>query len=272
MAEQEYKSHEISALPEFAHTSSLAIQEIFKSYRDKQVGLSGSVAFSEKADGSVVTKLDIEIERAVQTELGKLFPDIPVYGEETGYEGNPAKTFWLIDPIDGTESFINGVPSFTNMAALIHRGETIAGIVYNPMYDDMYTALRGKGAYKNAELINIRDVTPPRIVLCKEKLVESMQDIFNDEGIIYRTPPSGGGSGLMMVAEGLITARCQLRASGFAHDYAPGSIIVEEAGGVLVPIADDSYSYICNSFIACHPSFFQEVTQNVSKLKLLEKV
>ena len=88
---------------EIVHKSSELIQALFKSYQGKQLELSGSVDFTNKADGSVVTELDEEIERAVQAGIRAKFPDIPVYGEETGYGDSDATTFWLIDPIDGTK-------------------------------------------------------------------------------------------------------------------------------------------------------------------------
>lgn len=272
MSRPEHDTAEMLALNEIMHRSSELIQEIFMSYRIKQLSLTGSVAFSKKADGSVVTDLDREIERSVQKYLKLNFPNIPVYGEETGDEGIEATTFWLVDPIDGTESFINGTPTFTNMAALIHKGQAVAGIIYNPMSDNMFTAFRGQGAFKDGEPLNISNKNPLPVVLCKEELFSDVKNIFDDDLLVFETPPSGGGNGLALVAEGRVSARLQIRANGVAHDYAPGALIVEESGGVLVPISEDAYTYRSTSFVACHPLFAARVRQGVAALRNLERV
>lgn len=269
--EVEKPDFEFQLTNETIHTSSLLIQHIFKGYRDKQLSLAGSVAFTNKSDGSVVTELDKEIEDAVHDTLLRDFPGIPVFGEETGYEDDPAKTFWLIDPIDGTKSFISGEPTFTNMAALIHNGETVASIIYNPSHDDTFTAFKNEGAYKNGIRLTMSDMTPPPIVYCKEQLFTALNSIIKDEQITYQSPPSGGGNGFTLVAEGAIAARFQLWASGGAHDYAPGALLVAEAGGLNIPIKDDSYSYKTNSFITCHRSMAKAFENTIEQIRLLEK-
>lgn len=267
--EDGFEKHVIDA--EIVHKSSELIQALFKSYQGKQLELSGSVDFTNKADGSVVTELDEEIERAVQAEIRAKFPDIPVYGEETGYGDTGATTFWLIDPIDGTKSFIDGTLTFTNMAAMIHNGETVASIIYNPTEDAMYTAFRGEGAFKNGEMLSLGSTVPQPVILCKKELFADVQRIFEGEELTLQNPPSGGGNGLAMVAEGKVAARFQIRANGVAHDYAPGALLVTEAGGVLVPVLSDEYAYESNSFIACHPLLADLMQRHQVELRSLEQ-
>ena len=271
MSGPESERRELHGMKEMADVSSMLIQGLFRSYRTKQLEHSGVIAYSNKADGSVVTELDEEIERVVQAEILAKFPDTPVYGEETGYGDSGATTFWLIDPIDGTKSFIDGTPTFTNMAAMIHNGETVASIIYNPTEDAMYTAFRGEGAFKNGEMLSLGSTVPQPVILCKEALFADAQRIFEGEELTFQNPPSGGGNGLALVAEGKVAARFQIRANGVAHDYAPGALLVIEAGGALVPILDDAYSYECNSFIACHPSLATGVSQRKAQLQSLER-
>lgn len=96
----------------------------------------------------VVTNADIEAENAIRkfllsrTKYGFI-------GEETGKKaGNPT---WIVDPIDGTRPFCFGIPYFSTTIALISNNETIIGVVYNPVTEELYTAIKGKGAFLNGK-------------------------------------------------------------------------------------------------------------------------
>lgn len=255
---------------EVVETLSL-IETTFRNYREMLLSVSGHVDFTEKDDKSLVTELDFEVERAVQAEFTKKYPNLPVYGEETGYGEGEDSAFWLIDPIDGTKSFIDGTPSFSNMAALIENGETRAAIIYNPVRDDVYTAIKDHGAYKNGVSVDITSVEPVRIALCKDEFHAEIEEMLAPADIQTVSPPSGGGDGFTKVLDGLVVARFQMHASGFAHDYAPGALLVAEAGGIIIPIKTDVYTYDSQSFVACHPIVADLVALNISRLRKLDQ-
>lgn len=246
------------------------IPDFFRSYRKKQLELSGDVAARKKADGSDVTDLDVEIEKALQARLSVIFPGFAVIGEETGYGSEVLSEFGLIDPIDGTTSFINGTPTWTNMFAFIRGNDALYSVIYNPASDTVFHAIKDIGTYKNDKKLDLSSVTPSRVIFCKADLIDPLRSILGGE-FDFQVPPSGGGHGLTMVAEGSVAARFQLRASGFAHDYAPGGLIVNEAGGCTIPIKNQEYNYDCRSFIACHPSLRKLMQQNIEKIRLLER-
>lgn len=256
--------------PEYIEESLAIIQRTFREYRDQQLALTGNISHSDKHDGSPVTELDIEIEKSVQRNLRRLSPHIPVYGEESGYSYISAPLFWLIDPIDGTKSFINGTPTFSNMAALIANGQTVASVIYNPTRDDMYVAEKGKGAFKNGSALQMKAPESSFVMLCKESLVHDLDNILSDPDIELKTPPSGGGHGFLMVAEGDVCARFQLQAAGSVHDYAPGALLVEEAGGVIIPIATNVYTFASKSFIACHKQAEHTLKAHINEIRRLE--
>ncbi len=245
-------------------------QKVFRSYRETLLSNTGTVAALKKQDGSDVTALDTEIEEMMRQAFNTTFPEITVLGEETGYGAIDNKDYILIDPIDGTSSFINGTPTFTNMYARIKDRRVMSSLIYNPTLDNEFVAVRGGGAFKNGFPLNLAQTDLPRIILCKKEFIEPLKQLLGDK-FEYQVPPSGGGHGLTLVAEGAVAARFQLHASGIAHDYAPGGLLVEEAGGVNIPILQDKYTFDCNSFVACHPLLAARISENIEAIRQLER-
>lgn len=99
-----------------------------------------------KADRTPVTEADREAEAAIKRVLRERFPDHAFYGEEEGREGDSAFV-WLIDPIDGTKSFVRGYPFFSTQIALMHEGEIVAGVSAAGEFGERAWATRGGGAF-----------------------------------------------------------------------------------------------------------------------------
>ncbi|MFC3103464.1 inositol monophosphatase family protein [Salinisphaera aquimarina] len=120
----------------------------------------GDFEVEHKADASPVTIADVECERAIKQVLSSAFPDHGFYGEELGREDADADYVWLIDPIDGTKSFVRGYPFFSTQIALRHRGELIVGVSNAPMFGggELACAAKGLGATLNGESIRTSDV------------------------------------------------------------------------------------------------------------------
>lgn len=229
------------------------VKDVFLSYRSLLLERAGNVAHTSKADGSPVTDIDVEIEQAIKTALMTQFPEIPVFGEESGYDSDLPAACWLIDPIDGTKSFIENKPTFTCMAVLIVEGQAVTAVIYNPSTNDMYTAQKGRGSYKNNIALDLRSKSLPKMAWTKGSLVERLDEILEPVGVKCEISPNGAGYGFTQVSEGLVAARFQVHGQGGIHDYAPGGLLIQEAGGVLVPINSDKYTIDLLSFVACHP-------------------
>lgn len=120
----------------------------------------GDFEVERKADASPVTIADIECERVIKRVLAEAFPDHGFYGEELGRESIDADYVWLIDPIDGTKSFVRGYPFFSTQIALMHEGELIVGVSNAPAFGhgEMAWAARGQGAFLNGEPIRVSTV------------------------------------------------------------------------------------------------------------------
>src|SRR5215813_3539866 len=97
-----------------------------------------------KPDQTPVTQADREGEQVITQILGRAFPDWGFLGEEFGQRG-PQETRWIIDPIDGTKNFVRHIPFWAVLIGLEEGGEVTAGVVLNPVTDELFTARRGGG-------------------------------------------------------------------------------------------------------------------------------
>ncbi|MCD4705363.1 inositol monophosphatase [bacterium] len=101
------------------------------------------------------TKADIESEKNVLKILKKEFPDYNIYSEESEYINNNSEYTFYIDPLDGTNNFVLGISNFSISIALVKNNETILGVVYNPITDQLYYAEKNKGAFLNNKKTSI---------------------------------------------------------------------------------------------------------------------
>lgn len=129
-----------------------AITPRFRSLSPREVGAEG-------ADG-VVTVADLESEQLISSALAGLAPGIPVVGEEACHRSPGLvdsvlglRTYWLLDPLDGTAGFVAGDPDFGVMLALVHEGDVVASWIWQPVHEVLLVAERGAGTYRNGERI-----------------------------------------------------------------------------------------------------------------------
>jgi histidinol-phosphatase len=114
-----------------------------------------NVRIEVKADKTPVTEADVKSEEAIRELLTKRFPSHGFYGEETGKSDMNAESVWLVDPIDGTKSFVRECPFFSTQIALMRGGRFVLGVSCAPAYDELAWAERGKGAFLNGKPIRV---------------------------------------------------------------------------------------------------------------------
>ncbi|RCS23701.1 inositol monophosphatase [Phyllobacterium salinisoli] len=122
---------------------------------------------SLKGPGDYVTQADKRAEDIVHTELSRARPDYGFLMEEAGIiEGRDGQHRWLVDPLDGTTNFLHGIPIFAVSIALERQGQIVAGVIYNPAMDELYTAERGGGAFLNDRRLRVaaRSKLPDAII------------------------------------------------------------------------------------------------------------
>ena len=111
---------------------------------------------SIKGPANYVSKADLKAEETIYNELSKMRPGYAFLMEERGQvEGSDSTHRWIVDPLDGTTNFLHGIPLFCTSIALEREGQLVAGVIYNPISDELYTAERGKGAYLNDRRLRV---------------------------------------------------------------------------------------------------------------------
>jgi histidinol phosphatase-like enzyme (inositol monophosphatase family) len=120
------------------------------------------VTVERKPDQSVVTMADREAERVLRRLIEARFPDHAIVGEEFGGDDRDASHQWIVDPIDGTNAFVRGVPLYGVLMALVIRGEPVVGVAHFPALGDMIGAARGEGCRVNGRAVRVSKVAAVR--------------------------------------------------------------------------------------------------------------
>ncbi len=118
----------------------------------------GQLEVTRKADDSPVTRADVEAEQAIRSILQAKFPEHGFYGEETGHSDRESDFLWLVDPIDGTKSFIRHYPFFSTQIALMHAGRMVAGVSSAPAFGELAWASLGGGAWLDGKPVRVSEV------------------------------------------------------------------------------------------------------------------
>ena len=111
---------------------------------------------SQKGPGDFVSAADHRVEKTLRAELTKARPDYGLLLEETGWvEGKDPHNMWVVDPLDGTTNFLHSIPHFAISIGLVRNGEPIAGVIYQPLTDEMFWAEKGSGAFMNDRRLRV---------------------------------------------------------------------------------------------------------------------
>src|SRR6202521_5113807 len=123
---------------------------------NRDLGEVENLQVSIKGPRNFVTAADRRAEEIVREELAKARPDYGFLGEEGGaIEGSDKSHRWIVDPLDGTTNFLHGIPHFAISIGLQREDTLIAGVIYNPANEELYTAERGKGAFLNDQRLRV---------------------------------------------------------------------------------------------------------------------
>ena len=202
---------------------------------------SNDLGIEYKSDESSLTKADKAANEVICAGLAKITPNIPIISEENKeilYDARKNfEYFWMVDPLDGTKEFIKKNGEFTVNIALIHNQKSIAGVVYAPVLDKMYYAIKEQGAYiiKDNELVSLvankyhKTDSHLKIVCSRSHLNDATQAFLND----YTQPKlisKGSSLKFLMLAEGKAELYPRL-APTMEWGTAAAHIILTESGG-----------------------------------------
>lgn len=203
---------------------------------------SGDMEIETKKDfADIVTRADKLAETMIVGYVRQMYPGHRIRGEEGVCIKSDSEYEWIIDPIDGTTNFANGMDLFGISVGLYKKGEGKLGIMYFPALNKLTYAVKGEGAWVNDKKVEIRKTDKPlKQALIAAGLIRGTEDLFSRLRANSRNVLAGGSAvaEVLWLIEGKIDA--YLHTGATPYDIAAARIIVEEAGGVSSGIKDDS--------------------------------
>ncbi|KQZ57931.1 inositol monophosphatase [Rhizobium sp. Root149] len=204
-------------------------------------------AVQRKALGDYASKADLAAEKAIATVLAKAGDAFGFEGEETGLRQADAALRWVVDPLDGTSNFIWGIPYFAVSIALCNAEGELLGVVYDPLRDEMFTAIRGQGTRLNGvSLAPLQDKQPEDAIISlsmpvrgqlraisRERFFRGVDEITNTTAGVRRL--GSAALDLAYIAAGRLDGYFE---DGLSYyDYAAGKLMAEEAGARVTSLS-----------------------------------
>ena len=228
---------------------------------------------SSKGPGDFVTSADKRTEKIIIDELRKAHPEYGIITEESQpINKSNTKNRWIIDPIDGTMNFLNGVPQFAISIGYEEDGEIKCGTIFNPIMNEMFCAEKGNGAYLNNSRIrvsnkkNLKDALlvtggPKGASKIKDKIFSEYINVSNNVSNVRKF----GSAALDMayVASGRFDGYWQRELNYW--DIAAGVVILKEAGGFIDFFEDDPKAPLKKNILASNSNIHEELKELINK-------
>jgi myo-inositol-1(or 4)-monophosphatase len=223
----------------------------------RDLGEIENLQVSMKGPANFVSLADRRSEEMLYEDLAKARPGYGFIGEEGGTRAGADTTHtWIVDPLDGTTNFLHGIPQFAISIALSREGTIIAGVIYNPANDELYTAERGKGAFLNDQRLRVagRRKLSECVIACglphigRGDLELSRQEMAEIQNRVAGLRRFGAASlDMAFVAAGRLDGYWERNLQPW--DMAAGQIIVREAGGIVSGIAGNDDPLVTRNVI-----------------------
>lgn len=216
------------------------------------------------------TKADTESETAIIEILKNHFPTYSILSEESGYLDNNNESRFVIDPLDGSNNFVMGIPNFSVSIAVMAKDEIIAAVIYVPMLDQTFSAIRGEGAYANGKPIHVNDT-----ITADKSTISYTCGYINDSNYTLAITKQLAALNVKrqinfwspaydycLLASGKIEA--VINNGNEIYDFAAGKLIIKEAGGTVTDFKGDMDDDVNTQFLASNGT-----TLHDSLLKIL---
>lgn len=245
-----------------ARDAAAAAAEVIRHYWQR------GVEVEIKPDATPVTIADREAEKAIRAILSAALPEAAIYGEEFGLDGDRDGLLWLVDPLDGTKSFVRRTPFFSTQIALMHQGELVLGVSSAPIYGETMWASVGAGAWFDGERVTIAQTTEMAQAsistgnvktLTTDARWQALGGLIRDSNRIrgygdfchYHLLARGG---LDLVIESDVNIL----------DIAALAVIVREAGGVFTDLEGQSLTLDTRSVLAGTPALHAQALRRLA--------
>lgn len=226
-----------------------------------------SIKANAKGRNDFVSEADLKAEQAVIDTIHKSYPDHAILAEESGARGNN-DVVWIIDPLDGTTNFLNGLSHFAVSIAVQVKGRVEHGAVYDPIHDELFTATRGSGAMLNDKRIRVgakiklenallATAFPFSNALLYERYMKEFSSIYPQCSDIRRM--GSAALDLCYVASDRFDGYFEYGIK--LWDIAAGALIVQEAGGLVSDMNGGNDISGSNGILAANPKMYKAIAQ-----------
>ncbi len=250
---------------EAAHLAGAVLREHF--------GRLSSSMISEKSKNDYVTDVDKKSEAIIKNHIQVNCKDHDILAEESSRETRTSPFLWIIDPLDGTLNYIHGLPVFAVSIALEIEGELAVGLIYEPLRDALYSAVKGHGAFKDGKRINVAPSQtlktslvatgfPYRIKDFIDTYLEAFRELFLRATGIRRC--GSACLDLAYTAEGIFGGFFECSLSPW--DVAAGALLVKEAGGVVTDFNGNGHFLKSGNVIAGAKDVHHEILEIVQEV------
>jgi histidinol-phosphatase len=222
-----------------------------------------NVKIEVKADKTPVTEADVRSEEAIRDLLTKRFPSYGFYGEETGKSDMDAESVWLVDPIDGTKSFVRECPFFSTQIALMRGGRFVLGVSCAPAYNELAWAERGQGAWLDGKPIRVSKVDQLHAAIVSGGNLKTLtaSEAWPRFGALIRSVNRIRGYGdfvhYHLLARGALDVVIESDVN--ILDIAALTVIVEEAGGRFTDLSGAAVGLGTTTVLATNGPLHQPV-------------
>ncbi len=242
-----------------------AAGQIQQNYLGRDLGIS-----SKSVESDLVTIVDAECEATIRSLILEAFPSHQILGEEGGSVGS-SEYVWIVDPLDGTVNYAHGFPFYCVSIALEIAGTRAVGVIYDPVRDELFSAIQGGGAFLNGLPIRVSSqaMLTGRAMLATGFPYDSASAFlalevfkrFLSLGLPIRRP-GAAALDLCYVACGRIDGFFEYKLQ--AWDCAAGILLVEEAGGQVSNFEGDVYQYENKKIVASNRHLHQAMLETIS--------
>lgn len=225
-----------------------------------------------KQNNDFVSAVDTMAEAEIISTIKYAFPDHGILAEESGTQAEESDYQWIIDPLDGTTNFLHGFPQFSVSIALQHKGRLEAGVIYDPISQELFTASRGNGAMLNEKKIRVTSHKGLENALLGtgfpyhdqsylDTYLETMKELMQKTAGLRR--PGSAALDLAWLAAGRIDGFWEFNLK--AWDIAAGALIVREAGGIVSDFENNDGYLKSGDIIAAAPKVFPEMIRIIQE-------
>lgn len=238
-------------------------------------GFSDSISIEYKTDvTNIVTNIDKAAEKIITDFITKEYPTHSIIAEESGQSEKSSEYTWVVDPIDGTTNFAHKLPIFSVSIGIQKDGENIIGVIYDVMRDEIYSAEKGSGAYRNQKRINVSDNSNLEKSLLVTGFAYDREDDYKEAIQIFgsfltktRAVRRLGSAAIdfCYVASGVFDGFWETNLSPW--DVCAGILLVEEAGGKVTNYNNERLNINSDQYLATNGKIHDkmlEVINNIS--------